>query len=306
MSKVYKLEDSLTVPEHMLTMPPFAKINIWKEPANTHVLCYIGMGERAFEDAVSGVAIDASGSMQSQFGLGPFGKNIVAQVAQVMCPYIANKVDKDGGTTLIYWATGDPGEIETHGFLAQAQAQTYTYPKPKNYGKRTNLVPALKYFAEGKHPKTGVPFRDAKFGLFVFVTDGAMDDLEDVKKYSTQLAQEIEAGKRNAIKLIIIGVGQQIEEQQMEELDNLDTGTEQDLYWHGIADQMTDLSEIFTELVDDSIIVADNGVVRDAKGSEVMNFRDTKVPAKFEFDLPAGSTSFTLEVEGQKFPQNLP
>jgi hypothetical protein len=142
--------------------------------------------------------------------------------------------------------------------------------------------------------------------MFIFITDGAIEDLDAVKQFSTQLAQQIEAGKRNGLKLIMIGVGSQIDENQMEELDDLDTGTSQDLYFHRIANQMTDLSEIFIELVNENMVVAQNGVVRDAKGKEVINFRDTGVPAKFEFDLPGGTTSFTLEVEGQKFAQTLP
>lgn len=306
MSKTYKVEDSIELLGDKLTHPPFAKINLWREPSNTHVLCYIDMGERALEHTVTGVAIDGSGSMQSQFGFGPFARNKVRDVAQVMCAYIAQKADKYDGTALIYWATKDLGEIEQHGFLSTTKAQTYNYPPPKNYGNKTNLVPALKYFAEGNHPQTGKPFKDEKFGLFVFITDGAFEDMEMVKNYSTMLAKEIEAGKRNPVKLIIIGVGEQIDEQQMAELDDLDTGTEQDLYFHRIAAEMTDLAEIFTELVNENMTVADNGVVRDAKGTEVKNFRDTKVPALFEFDLPAGSTSFTLEIEGQKFPQTLP
>jgi hypothetical protein len=142
--------------------------------------------------------------------------------------------------------------------------------------------------------------------MFIFVTDGAIEDLEPVKQYSTKLAQEIEAGSRKPVKLIIIGVGSQIDERQMEELDNLDTSTSQDLYFHRIASQMTDLSDIFIELVSEDIIIAQNGVIRDVRGTEIQNFRDTGVPALFEFDLPAGSTSFTLEVEGQKFSQALP
>lgn len=304
--KTYKLEDSMELLGDKLTHPPFGKINLWKEPSNTHVLCYIDMGERAFENSVTGVAIDASGSMQSQFGFGAFGKNTVKEIAQAICPYIAQKADRYDGTTLIYWATGDPSELEMHGFLPIAKAQTYNYPAPKNYGKKTNLLPALKYFTEGNHPQSGQPFKNEDFGMFVFITDGAFEDLDAVKQYSTQLAQEIEAGKRKPIKLIVIGVGNQIDEQQMSELDDLDTGTDQDLYFHRIAADMADLSEIFTELVNENMIVADNGIVRDAKGAEVLNFRDTKVPAVFEFDLPAGATSFTLEVEGQKFPQALP
>lgn len=306
MSKVYKPEDSIELPLTQLTRPPFGKINIWREPSNTHVLCYIDMGERAFEHTVTGVAIDASGSMQPQFGFGPFARNKVRDIAQVMCPYIAQKADKYDGTALIYWATGDPGEIEMHGFLPTTKAQTYAYPPPKIYGRKTNLTPALRYFTEGKHPQSGHPFKDEDFGMYIFITDGAFEDMDSVKVESTRIAQEIEAGKRKPIKLIIIGVGDQIDEQQMAELDDLDTGTNQDLYFHRIAAEMNDLSEIFIELVNENMIVAENGLVRDAKGTEVVNFRDTKVPALFEFDLPAGATTFTLEIEGQKFTQTLP
>jgi hypothetical protein len=306
MTKTYKVEDSTELLGDKLTQPPFGKINYWRDPKSTHVLCYIDLGARAFEKTTTGVAIDASGSMQSSFGFGPFAANKVKEIAQVMCPYIAQKADKDDGTALIYWATGDPGEIEPHGFLPAAKAQTYGYPAPKNYGHKTNLLPAIKYFTEGKHPQSGRQFRNEEFGMFIFITDGAFEDMDAVKQYSTQLAQEIEAGNRKPIKLIIIGLGSQIDENQMAELDDLDTGTEQDLYFHRIASEMTQLSEIFIELVNESMIVADNGIIRDSKGAEVMNFRDTKVPALFEFDLPTGATSFTMEIEGQKFSQTLP
>lgn len=306
MSKVYTLDSSIEIPVHLLTAPPFSKLNIWKEASNTHVRCYISLGERTLEDTVTGIAIDGSGSMQSEFGLGPFARNKVAEVAQVMCPYIARKADRYNGTTLIYWATGDPGEIEPHGFMSESQAQTYRYQKPKNYGRRTNLLPALKYFCDGIHPQTGKPFKQEKFGLFIFITDGFFEDMEAVKAYSCKLAQDIESGARNPLKLIIIGFGKEVNEEQMQELDDLDTGTNQDLYFHRIGEQMTDLAEIFTELVDDSMIVASNGIVRDSKGTEILNMRDTGVPALFDFDLPIGSSNFTLEVDGQKFSQVIP
>jgi hypothetical protein len=302
----YHVDNSIEVPASMVTRPPFAKINLWREKGNTHVLCYMALGDRGLEETTTGVAIDASGSMQELFGLGPFARNQVRDVAQLMCSYIASRADRDGGTTLIYWATGDPSEIEPHGFLSESEAKSYQYPRPKLYGRRTNLLPALKYFIEGNHPQSGRPFRDTKLGLFVFITDGAIDDLEAVKQYSTGLAQEIQAGKRNPVKLVLIGFGKAIDEQQMQELDDLDTGTDQDLYFHRIADQMADLGDIFIELVNENMTIADNGAVRDDGGKEVLSFRDTKVPARFEFDLPAGARGFSFEVEGQGFSQQLP
>lgn len=305
-AKTYTVDDSREIPFQDLQRPPFAKINMWRESNNTHLLCYIDMGERYFEGTTTGVAIDASGSMQPNFGLGAFGQNKVKDYGQAMCAYIADKADRDGGTSLIYWATGDPGEIQAHGFLSADQARAYGFQKPRNYGRRTNLLPALKYFAEGRHPKTGRPFQDEKFGLFIIITDGYIEDLEPVKMWSIQLAKDIEAGKRNALKFIMIGVGSEINEQQMIELDDLDTDTNQDLYFHRIAEDMQDLSEIFIELVNANTIVAQNGSVKDSKGNVVLSFRDSKVPAKFEVDLPANAATFTLEIESQKFVQPLP
>jgi len=306
MAKTYKVEDSVEVPSGMLSNPPFAKINVWKEPKGTHIRWYINIGELAIEGATTGVAIDGSGSMQANFGFGPFGaRNVVKEVGQVLCSYIA-KADKDKGTTLIYWATADPGEIEPHGFLTEAEAASYPFLKPKNYGRVTNMMPVLKYFIEGTNPKTGSPFKDEKFGIFIILTDGFIDDFEDVKNYSIQLAQDVEAGKFNeGVKLVIIGVGKEIDQNQMQELDDLDTG-DVDLYFSLIAEEMSDLAEIYTELVSEDLIVAPSGVVRDEKGKEIVNFRDTGVPGFCEFDLPAKATSFTLEVEGQTYTQPLP
>lgn len=305
MASSYAVDHSHEVPASNLTRPPFAKINVWREPTKTHVLCYVDVGERALEGATTGVAIDASGSMQELFGLGPFARNQVRDVAQVMCSYIAGRTDRDAGTTLIYWATGDSSQLELHGFLSEADARAYQFPRPKLYGRATNLLPALKLFTEGSHPKTGKPFKEAKLGLFVFITDGAFDDLDEVKTYSIQLAQEIENGQRNPIKLVLIGFGKAIVEQQMQELDDLDSGTSQDLYFHRIGEDMSDLADIFIELVDENLIVAENGAIRNEHGLEIHSFRDTRVPARFEFDLAADATGFIFEADGQSFYQPL-
>ena len=69
---------------------------------------------------------------------------------------------------------------------------------------------------------------------------------------------------------------------------------------------MQDLSEIFAEVVDESIIVADSGLVRDAKGNVVGDYRDKGVPALLVFTLPSGAeSSFTLEIAGQSVTQPL-
>ncbi len=296
----------LEVPPEQTTNPPFGKVNYWREAGSTRVRSYVFLPETVLENTTTGVAIDGSGSMQGEFGRTAFMKNKVRDVAQVIVPYIAKQADRQGGTTLIYWATGDPDQLEPHGFLTAEQAATYKYDRPKNYGRATNLLPVLKYFADGNRPSDNVPFRNEGFGLFVIITDGQIEDLPAVSSYSTQLAREIEAGQRNPIKFVIIGVGEEINEEQMQELDDLDTGTELDLYFHRIAAEMSDLSEIFIELVNENMPVADQGTVKDEFGRVVKEFRDVPVPGRFEFDLPSNAKSFSFEVGGQSYTQVLP
>jgi hypothetical protein len=103
-------------------------------------------------------------------------------------------------------------------------------------------LPAAKYFVER--------FKDAPWGFYVFITDGELHDLEEVKHYSRQLAKEVAARRRNPVKFVLIGIGSNVNEQQMEELDDLDTGTEIDLWDHKLAAEMRVLQEIFAEVVD--------------------------------------------------------
>jgi hypothetical protein len=70
---------------------------------------------------------------------------------------------------------------------------------------------------------------------------------------------------------------------------------------------MGQLAEIFAEVVDETVIVADHGVVRDAKGRTIRDFRDTGLPALLEFTLPTdASNAFSLEVGGRIIRQPLP
>jgi hypothetical protein len=142
--------------------------------------------------------------------------------------------------------------------------------------------------------------------MYVFITDGRIDDLAAVKKYCISLAREIASGKRNDLKFVLIGVGDEIDEGQMEELDNLDSGTDVDLWDHKIAQEMKQLAEIFAEVVSETVVVVPNdGILRDAQGAVVKDYRDTGLPALLWFDLPADSESFTLEVGGQGVRQAL-
>jgi hypothetical protein len=290
---------------------PFGEVNVYPATGGrTRVVATILM-EPHKEGAQTGIALDGSGSMSKLYGvdqgsrvLSPiFGgpkklQNEITPIAQKLCAYLANKIDADGGTTCIYWAVGPGGgEIEVVGDLRAEQAERHVFGPPKDFGTGTQLLPAVRYFVER--------FRDAPWGFYVFITDGELHDLDAVLAYSKRLAMEIAAGRRNPVKFVLIGVGSDVNETQMEELDDLDTGTEIDLWDHKLASEMHVLQEIFAEVVDKHARVADNGRILDPQGRVVKDFTGSGLPAYLEFEMPAGANYFTLDVNGQRINQPL-
>ncbi len=287
---------------------PFGEVNVYPSGAMTHVVATILM-EPNKEGTQTGIALDGSGSMSQWYGVPSGGvlssifgtksaQNIITPVAQKICAYLARRIDADGGTTVIYWAVGQAGgQIEVVGDLTAEQAERHYFGPPRQFGNGTQLLPAVRYFVER--------FRDAPFGFYVFVTDGEIHDLEDVKNYSRQLARDIAARRRRPVKFVLIGVGENVNESQMEELDDLDTGTSIDLWDHKLAAELTRLEQIFAEVVDENARVADRGKILDPQGRVVKDYSDTGLPAKLEFRVPAGTPYFTLEVEGNRIHQGL-
>ncbi len=224
--------------------------------------------------------------------------NIVEPIAQDFIAYLAGNLDADGGTTVIYWACGDGSELEVLGDFREEQCKTLKLqgPTKTSFGNKTILKNAMKYFVD--------LFVTAKRGMYIFITDGQLDDLEDVKKYTIELAKEISAEKRNFVKCVLIGVGDKIDENQMEQLDNLDTGTDVDIWDHKIAKELRSLSEIFAEVVSENQIIASTGIIYDSNGKVAKKYTDG-LPAKIEFTLPNNAEWFELEVSGRKIRQTI-
>jgi hypothetical protein len=225
--------------------------------------------------------------------------NEVEPVARQFTAYLAERLDADGGTTVIYWACGSGGEFEVVGDFTAEQCRVAAFrgPSQAGFGKATFLAPAVKYFVDR--------FRDARNGMYVFITDGRIDDLENVKALSVALCREISAGTRNRLKFVLIGVGNQVDERQMTELDDLDSGTDVDLWDHKIAREMRQLAEIFAEVVDERQIVAPMGKVVDSAGAVIRNMSDG-VPARLEFEIGAEHGWFELHIGDHRIRQPLP
>lgn len=290
---------------------PFGEVNV--HPAangNVRVVATILMQPHK-EGAQTGIALDGSGSMRKLYGLDGgtrplspiFGgpkkpSNEITPVAQKICAHLARNVDADSSTTCIYWAVGPSGsQIEVVGDFHADEAEKHTFAPPQDLGTGTQLLPAVRYFVER--------FRSSPWGFYVFVTDGELHDLEEVIAYSKRLAQDIAAGRRHPVKLVLIGIGSEIAEYQMQALDDLDTGTDVDLWDHKLASEMRVLEEIFAEVVDKNARVAATGRILDAEGRVVKDYAGTGLPAYLEFEMPADAKYFTLEANGMQVHQAL-
>jgi len=225
--------------------------------------------------------------------------NVVEAKSREFISYLASELDADGGTTVIYWACGPAGaSIEELGDFTADQCRSLALhgPKSVSFGDGTQLLPAVQYFTER--------FHDAARGMYVFLTDGCLDDLDHVKQYSRELARRIADGERNAVKFVLVGIGNQIDERQMEELDDLDTGTDVDLWDHKVAAEMRSVVEIFAEVVRENQIVANSAILYDAQQNVIRRFSDG-LPAKVSAIFPAGTAGFVLDVDGLQIRQPL-
>src|SRR5262245_51054099 len=291
---------------------PFGEVNVYpSRPGHSRVVATILM-EPNREGTQTGIALDGSGSMAEAYGVSTSGggffanlfgtrkppPNQVTPVARKICHYLASKLDADGGTTCIYWATGPGGSrIEVVGDLTAEQAAGHDFGPPQDFGTGTQLLPAVRYFVDR--------FNDAPWGFYAFITDGEIHDLEPVKSYTRLLAKDVAAKRRRPLKFVLIGVGPNVNEGQMEELDDLDTGTDVDLWDHKIASEMRQLQEIFAEVVDKNARIADRAKILDPQGKVIKDYSDTGLTGYLEFEIPTGTDYFTLEVNGNKIHQGL-
>lgn len=251
--------------------------------------------------------MDGSASMEPEYGprgvlakLGPVRNNVEPQM-RWMAQYLATK-DRNGLLRLAYWATGDGAEIEVLGELTGEQAAAFKYPGPQRYGKGTVLLPVLRdYIAYIR----GAVATGAKRGLAVIITDSQLHDPDDVKAYSTQVAKEIAAGRLPRLNFVFVGVGAQVDEEQMEEICHERYPGVGHLWCHRHADHMEEMADLVAVLVDETMTVAAGGTVTDTRGA-VLAVYEGRLPAVLEFEVPPDCTGFVLEVNGQRFPQPLP
>lgn len=227
--------------------------------------------------------------------------NQVEPQARWILEYLATK-DRNGILRVAYWACGNGRQVEYVGDLKGVDVEQYKFPGPRNPGNSTQLEPAIRDFVEYMRKQAML---GAKQGCAVFITDGALHDPEIVKNYCAQLAKEMAAKRMPRMNFILVGVGDQVDEEQMEDICHEEYPGVGHLWCHRIAEEITQVAELVAVLVDETMTVAAGGTIYDDKG-KVLKVYEARLPAILEFQVPHGCKSFTLEVNGQRFTQPLP
>jgi hypothetical protein len=256
--------------DHERPVEPFSDLHV----EGDHVRAVL-LHDPTVEGLDMALYLDGSGSMKDEYerevvsrGIGQaptteVRPNQVEPQARWMLDYLANK-DRNGKLRVAYWATGTGGaEVEMIDEMTGEQGKTYQFTGPKKYGNQTRLVPAIKDFLSYFRGQVAT---GARQGCAVFITDGQLHDADGVKELSAQVAAQIASGKLPRVNFILVGVGDQVNEEQLEEVCHEEYPGVGHLWCHRIAEEIKQLAELVTD--------------------------DTK--------------SFTLEVGGQRYTQPLP
>ncbi len=299
------MKQKVKYPSDKLPKPvkPYASINVEKDYDNNEITVVAqvlmdrlvdGHGKE-IEGAAFGLALDGSRSMKELYGTGggPFGgtPNVVEPVAKSMLNFLAG-FSGTGEVDLAYWAVGPGGkEVEGVGSISASNIGPLKIKPSKTMGGSTYLLPIVKHFIEDK-------LSNAPWAMAIIITDGLIDDMEDVKKYTEKYAVAVDAGKQKLIKLVLIGLGEHVDAGQLEELDNFEASVDVDVWSSKMASEMEELHEVFDEVMSENLILAPSGKVLDNKGNVLAVFNDG-LPARIEFKLNSTSNGFKLEVPGQ-------
>ncbi|MBT9587124.1 VWA domain-containing protein [bacterium] len=228
--------------------------------------------------------------------------NMVEPQVHWMLEYLATK-DRNGLLRVAYWACGEGGsKVEVIGELSGIDVKKHKFSGPKQMGRRTMLVPALKDYVNYLRSQTA---EGTKQGCAIIVTDGELHDADEVKAYSKFIAGEITAKRLPMTNFVLVGVGKGVNEEQLEEICHAEYPGIGHMWCHRIAEEITEVAQLVAVLVDETMTVAAGGTVYDDKG-KVVKVYEARLPAVLEFAVPEGCKSFTLEVSGQRHTQIIP
>jgi hypothetical protein len=135
----------------------------------------------------------------------------------------------------------------------------------------------------------------------VFLTDGHLEDEQEVIAETHRVAAEMRSAARLSIKCVLIGVGKQVDRGQLERINDMDMPEELkdvDMWNAQIFADMRDLNDAWSEIFDPDTVVGTSLRVFDDQGQLVHEQTD-EVKALITFQMPARSRSFEMVLDGE-------
>ena len=292
--------------------PPFADVNVIKQEDGSVevVVCFVPDPDKIAgeNETRAALAIDASRSIKDWFGTpGMFGKPdlispVIKKLGNILCG-----ITKKEDLSVFYWALGKGDDVEDLGTLTSEQFGKLETPGPSkgNWGKGTQILPAVKRIFENIGG-------DCPWVMGVIITDGKIEDETECIEYCMDVGRWLKNNPEITRKLVLIGVGDEVDEKQLDRLDDMFEETElkdDDIdLWAckavaKIESEQQIIDVLFGELMG-NIEIASSGKVLDSSGNVVQTFSDGLM-GKFRFTLPAGCKSFTLQAGGNEIEQDI-
>ena len=289
------------------TQFPFEHVYFTQQPFGIRVRCVLDSELIKRQHQITGLAIEATGGMEPYFGMGAFSKGIVKQIGQSLGEFLG-KLDKREGTSVIYWGTNDTTSIQPLGFRQSAEWHFFSFTRPSvGFGKKSNLQPALKYFLEGDHSSVWTASGTGQEGIFVFLLDGKLDDYPIVLDYLGQFTAEIIGQRRKMSHLVFVGIGEnfiEVSRGQLQAIASYSGRSEPPMITSLAVNSLTDVVDNIKDVVMTYTRVAESGSILNNKGQLIQNFPNG-LPGAFQFYIPSGTTSFTLNMEGILYTQTI-
>jgi hypothetical protein len=292
---------------------PLADVALHPQPdgSNKVVACFMPDPDLLAGEGNSAayLALDASLSLKEEYGgKGVFDDrpNHVQPVARLLGSILC-EVSKSGKVSASYWAvstdgsaTEEIGEFDEEGW----KSAEISGPKTEKWGRGTKLLPAIKEFYE----KVG---KSSEWSMGVFVTDGIIEDEKAAMDFCMELGRKVKSGEIKDLKMVLIGVGKAVDAEQLTRFDDMfeptDLREDIDLWASGLAASMMNIEDIkgvlYGELMSEDTIIASSGRIIGGSGNELKSFSDG-LPGKFNFVMPKGETSFTVEAGDRKVVQD--
>jgi len=240
-------------------------------------------------------------------GLGQPTQNRVQEPAMRLIEFLIRTFASGGASggecEVIYWACGAKGNhIEPLGSLKTEQLDSLSLdgPTESEFGRQTHLAPAFDHLVHGTPPESSA--------VLYFVTDGRIDDEDQVVNRTIQLAREVQAGERASIKCVLIGIGRKVDAAQFERIDDMQMPedlADYDIWNSKLFEDMRDLADSASEIFDPETLVGTTGRIFDDRGQVVEEWTDG-VKALLKFAMPASSRSFKIEIDGVTIEQEIP